>query len=133
MKLKYQETTDKIIKAYYKVYNELGFGFLEKVYENALYLELKAQGLFCEKQTKITVYYIGQVVGEYYSDLLVEGNIIVELKAMESLNEIHEIQLVNYLKAFDLEIGMLLNFGKKPEFRRKVFSNNIRENPFKSA
>ncbi len=123
MELKYQNTTELIIKAFYKVYNELGYGFLEKVYENALYLELISLSLVCEKQKQIIVYYHDQIVGEYYSDLLVNDNIIIELKAAECLHEMHEVQLVNYLKATNLEIGLLLNFGKKAEFRRKVFSN----------
>ena len=126
MELLQNETTDKIIKAYYKVYNKLGFGFLEKVYENALYMELKNLGLFCEKQIK--VYYEGEVVGDYYSDITVNKNIIIELKAAESLREEHELQLVNYLKATDIEVGLLFNFGKKPEFKRKIFTNYIKKN-----
>ncbi len=116
--------TDKIIKAYYQVYNELGFGFLEKVYENALFFELKSMGLFVEKQRRIIVYYKTQKVVEYFADLIVDEKIIVELKAMESLCFEHECQLVNYLKAPDIEIGLLLNFGKQPEFKRKIFTNH---------
>ena len=124
MELLHKDITDKIIKAFYKVYNELGFGFLEKVYENALFLELKAMGLFCEKQKQIKVYYNGQIVGEYFSDIIVNGCVIVELKAAESLCEEHELQLINYLKATEIEVGILLNFGKKPEFKRKLFTND---------
>jgi GxxExxY protein len=122
---KYSEITDKIIKAYYKVYNTLGYGFLEKVYENAMFYELVDMGLKVSKQEQITVYYNDVKVGEYYADLVVEEIVVVELKAAESLCEEHEIQLINYLKATDMEVGLLLNFGKKPEIKRKVFSNSL--------
>ena len=124
---KHTEVTEKIIKAFYKVYNTLGYGFLEKVYENALLYELLEMGLNANKQEQIKVYYADVEVGEYYADLIVENSVIVELKAAENLCEEHEYQLVNYLKATEIEVGLLLNFGKKPEMRRKVFSNNIME------
>jgi GxxExxY protein len=124
MEFLHKDTTDKILKAYYKVYNALGFGFLEKVYENALYLELLSMGLTVEKQKHIKVYYEGKEVGDYFADLLVENRVIIELKAAESLCEEHEAQLVNYLKATETEIGFLLNFGKKAEFKRKIFTND---------
>ena len=120
---KHSEITDKIIKAFYKVYNTLGYGFLEKVYENALFIELTEIGFSVEKQESITVYYEDEEVGEYFADLIVEESVIIELKAAESLCEEHEFQLINYLKATDIEVGLLLNFGKKPELKRKVFSN----------
>jgi len=121
---KHSDITDKIIKAYYNVYNTLGYGFLEKVYENALFIELLAMKLFVEKQKQIKVYYQEKEVGEYFADLFVENIVIVELKAAETLCEEHELQLINYLKATEIEVGLLLNFGKKPQFKRKVFSNN---------
>jgi len=127
MELLHKKITDKVIKAFYKVYNELGFGFLEKVYENALFLELIAMGLYCEKQKQIKVYYNTQIVGEYFSDIIVNGCVILELlelKAAESLCEEHELQLINYLKATEIEVGLLLNFGKKPAFKRKIFTND---------
>lgn len=120
---KHSDITEKIIKAFYKVYNTLGYGFLEKVYQNSLFIELVAMGLFVKKQEKIKVYYEGKEVGEYYADLIADGCVIVELKAAETLCEEHEFQLINYLKATEIEVGLLLNFGKKPEFKRKVFSN----------
>ena len=120
---KHSEITEKIIKAFYKVYNTLGYGFLEKVYENALFIELVAIGLFVKKQKQIKVYYDGKEVGEYFADLIVEESVIVELKAAENLCEEHEFQLINYLKATEIEVGLLLNFGEKPAFKRKVFSN----------
>jgi len=107
--------TVKIIQVFYKVYSTLGFGFLEKVYENALKIELEVLGFFIERQKPISVYYSGNLVGEYFADLIVNGKIIIELKAAECLMKEHELQLINYLKATDIEIGLLLNFGKKPE------------------
>jgi len=120
---KHSDITENIIKAFYTVYNTLGYGFLEKVYQNALFIELVGMGMFVEKQKQINVYYEGMDVGSYYADLTVESLVIVELKAAEALCEEHEFQLINYLKATEIEVGLLLNFGKKPEFRRKVFSN----------
>ncbi len=124
MELLHKNITENIIKSFYKVYNELGYGFLEKVYENAMLIELKETGLFCEKQTKIKVYYHSIIVGDYIADIIVENRIIIELKAAESLCEEHEFQLINYLKATDIEVGLLLNFGKEPQFKRKLFTND---------
>lgn len=120
---KYSDVTDTIIKCFYKVYNELGYGFLEKVYQNALLIELQNEELEPESQKQIQVYYRGDVVGNYYADIVVEGHVILELKAAEILAEEHEYQLINYLKATDMEVGLLLNFGKKPQVKRKVFTN----------
>ena len=122
---KHSDITDKIIKAFYKVYNTLGHGFLEKVYENAIFIELKSMGLSVNKQEAILVYYESIEVGAYFADLIVENTVIIELKATESLCEEHEFQLINYLKATEIEVGLLLNFGKKPEIKRKVYSNYI--------
>jgi len=120
----HEEITSIIIAAYYDVYNTLGYGFLEKVYENALILELQKRGLSVKQQMPIKVYYEGQVVGEYFADLLVNDLVILELKAAEQIIKAHEAQLTNYLKATDLEVGLILNFGPKAEFKRKIFSNN---------
>ena len=122
LNLLHKDLTDLIIQAFYKVYNELGYGFLEKVYENALIIELKKIGLPIEQQVKIKVFYDETQVGFYLADLLVESSVIVEIKAAESLGYEHECQLINYLKASNVEVGLLLNFGKKPTFKRKVFS-----------
>jgi GxxExxY protein len=119
----HKETTDKIIKAFYNVYNTLGYGFLEKVYENAMLLELRSLDLSVEKQVPIKVFFKEQQVGEYYADLIVDQKVILELKAAESLCEEHEFQLINYLKATNIEVGLLLNFGKNPRFTRKIFTN----------
>jgi len=121
---KHSELTDQIIQAFYCVYNELGFGFLENVYQNALYFELSKKGLNVEAQKSIDVYYQNQVVGKYKADLIVDDLIILELKAVDALVAEHELQLINYLKATDKEVGLLLNFGMKPEIRRKAFDNS---------
>jgi GxxExxY protein len=105
------------------VYPQLGYGFLEKVYENAMTLALREFGLTVKQQAGIHVYYHGEVIGEYSADLLVEDAVIVEVKGAAQLNEEHEAQLLNYLRATPYEVGLLLNFGPKPEFRRKVFDN----------
>lgn len=118
------EDISVILKSFYLVYNTLGYGFLEKVYQNALYFELMERGLKCETGKKIDVFYKDKRVGEYYADILVNDSIILELKAAESLKLEHEFQLINYLKATHIEIGYLLNFGKTPEFRRKIFSKS---------
>ncbi|WP_337866930.1 GxxExxY protein [Ignavibacterium sp.] len=127
MQFKYQDITEKIIKAYYNVYNTLGFGFLEKVYENALMIELKSMGLNCVKQKPISVYFKENCVGEYFADIIVEDCIILELKAAEGIIEEHEAQLLNYLKATEIEVGLLLNFGKKPQIKRQIFENKFKK------
>lgn len=120
----HSEITGKIIKAFFKVYNTLGYGFLEKVYENALILELEEMGLNAVKQHPIKVFYNGKEIGEYFADIIVENSVIIELKAVDKLADIHEAQLLNYLKATNIEVGLLLNFGTKAEYKRKVFNNN---------
>ena len=122
--LLHAELTDKVLKAFYKVYNSLGYGFLEKVYENALALELQGENLLVQKQLPIEVFYNEQKVGQYFADLVIDGKVIIELKAAEGLREEHEYQLINYLKATEIEVGLLLNFGKEPQFKRKIFQNN---------
>jgi GxxExxY protein len=120
-------TTNLILKAYFNVYNALGYGFLEKVYENALLIELKSMGLKAQWHVPVKVFYPEQMVGDYYADIVVEDQVILEFKAAEALCEEHEYQLIKYLKATNIEVGLLLNFGKKPQFSRKVFTN--RDNP----
>lgn len=123
MELLHKELTDRILKAFFDVYNELGYGFLEKVYQNSLYIELKSKGFKVDAQKQIKVYYKGAGVGEYYADLIVNDLVILELKAAECIIREFEMQLINYLRGTDVEVGLLLNFGKKPEFARKVFEN----------
>jgi GxxExxY protein len=122
--MKHEKITEKIIEAFYKVYNTLGYGFLEKVYLNAMCIELTAMGLKVEKEQKIVVHYLGQVVGNYNADLIVEDLVAAELKAIETLVHDNEKQLVNYLKATEIEVGLLLNFGPKPQLKRKIFDND---------
>ena len=122
--LLHSNVTGDILKAFYKVYNALGYGFLEKVYENALSLELREMNYKVIQQKPINVYYRGALVGEYFADLIGADCVIVELKAKESINDAHISQLINYLKATEIEVGLLLNFGRKPEYKRKVFSND---------
>lgn len=121
------EVTSAIIGAFYDVYNELGFGFLEKVYENALVLELRRRGFKVVQQAPIPVWYRDAKVGEYYADLLVNNCVILELKAAETLAPEHEAQLLNYLKATCIQVGLLLNFGLKAQVRRKVFETARKE------
>ena len=122
--LLHEETTNEVISAFYHVYNELGYGFLEKVYQNALYIELISRGFSVQPQKQINVYFKGTKVGEYYSDMIVDEIIILELKTKESLAPEHEAQLLNYLKATEIEVGLLLNFGLDPQFKRKIFTND---------
>ena len=121
---KYSDLTEKIIKEAYFVFNYLGSGFLEKVYENALKIRLKKADLSIETQFPINVYFENELIGEYITDIVVERKIIVELKAVKKINSIHEVQLVNYLKATNMEVGLLLNFGEKLEIKRRVNSNS---------
>lgn len=133
MNLLHKNLTDSILKTFYDVYNELGYGFLEKVYQNSLFLELRSRGFEVEAQKQIKVYYKGKEVGEYYADLIVNDLIILELKAAEYVVEEFEWQLLNYLRGTNKEVGLLLNFGKKPEFKRKVYENtrkNLQESAY---
>src|SRR5512139_234701 len=117
---KYRVLTERIIKVFYKVYNTLGYGFLEKVYVNAIMIELIKAGVDAIEQASIKVLYEGHVVGEYFADILVDNKVIVEIKAARQLSAEHEAQLLNYLKATDIEVGLLLNFGTRPEVKRKI-------------
>ena len=127
MDLLHKEITEKIIKAYYKVYNTLGYGFLEKVYENAMAIELRNMGFEVKCQYPINVFYETEIIGEYYADIVINNIIVIELKASSSLLEEHECQLINYLKATEIELGLLMNFGKEAEYKRKVFMNKFKK------
>ena len=128
MQLLQKDLTNKIIEAYYDVYNILGFGFLEKVYQNAMFLELRERGFYVEAQKQIKVNFKSVFVGEYYADFFINEKVIVELKAAECLVKENEAQLINYLRGTDIEVGILFNFGKKPEFIRKIFTNDLKPN-----
>jgi GxxExxY protein len=123
---RHSDITGLIIKSYYNVYNQLSYGFLEKVYQNAMLIELGKFELACIPQKPIDVFYDNIKVGFYLADIVVNDCVVVEIKASESLCEQHEAQLTNYLRATDVEVGILLNFGKKAEFKRKVFSKEYK-------
>jgi len=134
--LKHGGLTEKIIGVFYDVYNELGHGFLESVYEQALAIALGEAGIKFERQPPISVWFRGQQVGDFRGDLLVEDKVLLELKAARTIDEAHEKQLLNYLRATQIEVGLLLNFGLKPQFRRLVYENErkgIRVDPRVSA
>ena len=120
---KHKEITERIIKIFYRVYAKPGYGFLEKVYENAMMLELRKEGIPAVAQSPIKVLYEGEVMGEYFADILVADRVIVEIKAANCLVEENEAQLLNYLKGTKIEVGLLINFGVKPEVRRKAFDD----------
>lgn len=126
--LLHKKITDDILKVYFDIYNHLGYGFLEKVYQNAMYFELQKKGYKVEAQKSIKVYLKGQLIGEYYADLLIEDRIIIELKACELIMSVHVAQLMNYLKATKVEVGLLLNFGEEPEFKRIIYTNDRKKN-----
>jgi GxxExxY protein len=119
--MKHEELTEKIIGAAYAVYNKLGFGFLESVYQNAMKIELEKAGIKFEAEKPIKVHYDGKIVGDFAADIVVDDKVIIELKALRSLNEAHEVQLVNYLKATGIEVGLLINFGERIQVKRKIF------------
>ena len=123
------ELTRNIIGVFYEVYNELGHGFLESVYANAMALALREAGFDARQQAPITVMFRGEIVGDFRADLLVENAVMIELKAAKALEGAHEAQLLNYLRATDIEVGMLLNFGPKPEFKRLAFDNRRKHRP----
>ncbi len=128
--LLHKDITDGIINAYYYVYNELGYGFLEKVYQNAMLIELKERGFKVESQKIIKVYFKDIIVGEYFADIIVDDKIILELKSCESLAAEHEVQLFKYLKATEIEVGLLFNFGKRAAFKRKIYTNDNKKFTF---
>ena len=124
----HKSITEDILKVYYDIYNQLGYGFLEKVYQNAMFFELRNKGYDVKAQSPIKVYLKGQLIGEYYADLIIDNKIIVELKACELLMSVHIAQLMNYLKATEVEVGLLLNFGEEPEFKRIIYTNDRKNN-----
>ena len=122
----HSDLTGMVIEAFYNVYNKLGYGFLERVYENAMMIELKKLGLERSNQHAINVYYDDEEVGDFFADILVQNTVILELKAAKKINEEHEAQLLNYLKATEVEVGLILNFGPKPQVSRKIFENKYK-------
>jgi GxxExxY protein len=126
-KLKHSEITKAILDSFFKVYRTLGYGFLEKVYERAMIIELAKHGISALAQEPVKVYYEGTPVGDFFADLLVESCVAVELKACRTLVEDHVAQLVNYLRGTELEVGLVLNFGPKAGFRRVLFTNDRKQ------
>src|SRR5688500_6229421 len=120
----HETITERIIAAFYDVHHELGHGFLESVYEGAMAIALEARGLSVVRQAPVVVYYSGRAVGDLRADLLVERRVIVELKACRALEPIHEAQLINYLRATTIEVGLILHFAFKPVFRRLILTND---------
>ena len=134
--LKFAQLTDKIIGTFYDVYNELGYGFLESVYEESLVIALRASGFIVSRQVPVPVWFREQKVGDFRADLLVESCVLLELKCARLLDPAHQAQLLHYLRSTQIEVGLLLNFGLRPQFRRLLFDNErkkIRENPCKSV
>jgi GxxExxY protein len=134
LRFEHQELTRRIIGVFYDVYNELGHGFLESVYEAAMLIALREAGLKAETQVPIAVYFRGNRVGDFRADLMVENAVLLELKAARAPDPSHEAQLLNYLRATEIEVGLLLNFGIKPEFKRLASDNErkriaAQENP----
>ncbi|NTV42213.1 MAG: GxxExxY protein [Syntrophobacteraceae bacterium] len=127
--LKHKDLTDGILKVFYDVYNELGFGFLESVYENALAIALREAGLDVEQQIPVPVYFRGRLVGDFRCDLLVQGKVILELKAARDIAAEHVAQTLNYLRATAIEVALILNFGERPSFKRLVFDNDRNKAP----
>ena len=134
--LKHAELTEKIIGIFYDVYNELGYGFLESVYEESLAIALSGAGLSFERQVPVPVWFRGQNVGQFRADIVVAASVLLELKSARVLEPAREVQLLHYLRSTKIEIGLLLNFGPRPQFRRLLFDNErkkIRENPCTSV
>jgi GxxExxY protein len=135
-RLKHWDLTDRIIRVFFDVYNELGSGFLESVYEEAICLALAKAALDVQRQVPVPIWFRGQKIGQFYADLMVNRSVLVELKVAKCLGSSHYAQLMHYLKATPVEVGLLLNFGSRAEFKRLVFANErklIRENPRESA
>jgi GxxExxY protein len=121
---KHSDLTGKILGAFFQLHKEMGYGFSEKVYQAAFAILLEELGLIVEQQKPIKVYFHNRVVGEYIADMIVNGVVLLELKAIEKLADVHSAQLLNYLKSTEIEVGLLLNFGPEAEFRRKIYDNS---------
>jgi GxxExxY protein len=134
--LKHSEVTDKIIGVFYDVYNELGYGFLESTYAEAMAIALEQSGLRAVREVPVPVWFRGEKVGQYFADMVVDKTVLLELKAARTIDRAHEAQLLHYLRATEVEVGLLLNFGLQPQFRRLLFDNErkkIRGNPYESV
>ncbi|HYN15149.1 MAG TPA: GxxExxY protein [Terriglobales bacterium] len=125
--LKHPEITEKLIGIFFNIYNELGHGFLESVYEQAFSISLAERGIFFERQVAVPVWFRGRQIGDFRADLMVERKVIVELKTGRAIDPGWEKQLLNYLRATEVEVGLLFNFGPEPQFRRFVFGNERKQ------
>ncbi|MFC1580595.1 GxxExxY protein [Thermodesulfobacteriota bacterium] len=125
--MKHKDITAKAIDCAYKVHNTIGFGFLERVYQNALLIELEKNGLQAEKEVPIKVFYEEKIVGDYIADIIVEGKVVLELKSVKEIHPAHEVQLTNYLKATGIEVGLLINFAESVQVKRRVFTPEPKE------
>lgn len=134
--LKHGELTEQIIGVFYAVYNELGYGFLESTYSEAMLIALQDAGLSASREVSVPVWFRSRKAGQYFADLLVNDCVLLELKTARTIESAHEAQLLHYLRATEIEVGLLLNFGVRPQFRRLLFDNarkKIRENPCESV
>lgn len=134
--LKHGAVTKRILRVFYEVYNDLGHGFVESVYQRAMLIALVEDGLQVRSELPLPVRFRGRNVGDFRADIVVNDAVLIELKAAEHLDKPHEVQVLNYLRACELEVGLLLNFGPKPGFRRFIFNNDqkkIRVNPRSSV
>jgi GxxExxY protein len=125
--LKHSTLTESIIGTFFEVYNELGHGFLESVYENSLAIALREKGFEIYQQIAVPVHFRGKLVGDFVADMIVNRFVLLELKSARTIDTSHIAQLLNYLKATDIEVGLLLNFGNKPEFKRLAFENRRKQ------
>ncbi len=126
-KLQHKDLTERIIRAYYNVYNDLGYGFLEKCYERAMLIELESLGMSAQAQVPLKVYYKGNSIGDFYADIVVANTIIVELKSVMEIAKEHVSQLLNYLRSTEIEVGLLMNFGVEPKVYRRAFANEYKK------
>lgn len=125
--LKHRELSQTVIGVFFEVYNELGHGFLESVYQKAFELALRAKGLRVDRKIEVPVWFRGEKICEFEADVMVEDKLLLELKAVRCLDSAHEAQLLNYLRATDVEVGLLFNFGVKPQFKRFAYENSRKQ------
>jgi GxxExxY protein len=131
--LKHNDVTERLIGVFYDVYNELGHGYLESIYHNAVCIALNQAGLRAEREVALPVFFRGQIVGDFRADLIVNEVVIAELKTARILEHSHEAQLFHYLRSTKIEVGLLLNFGPKPQFKRVAFDNSRKKSAAATA
>ena len=124
MPILHEKITEKIVGVFYDVYNELGYGFLESVCQTAMVMALRQAGLSVEQNVPFQVWFRGESIGSFVADMIVDGEVLVEIKSTSSLHQWNEAQILNYLRVSSIEVGLLMNFGPKPEYRRRIFTND---------